>query len=524
MISMIERKDIISEYEQTGSIRAVARNLGIHRKTVKNYVNEYLVAKAGGDETLTAYLKSGPSYKVPQRERTVLTDEVCELINTCLRDNEEKRQRGDRKLCMKASDIHAAVGHAGFKASYSSVCKYIRTTLGHTEETEECFIRQRYKPGRDCEFDWGEMYLTIDGRRIRLYMAVFTMAYSNYRAAFLFLRQDTQAFLEAHRRFFRELGHVPHRMVYDNMRVAVKSFVGGKHPTDALIRLEAAYGFAHRFCNAHRGNEKGHVERSVEVVRRAAFCRVDTFESVMAAQVQVVYACSSLNTPLCIIEGSAEQKVEEEWEHMLPLVREVGCFEQQEYTVDKYGTVVIGKVHYSVPDNLVGKKVTALLYSNAVKVWYRGKVVCEHERTPLNGWKLDIMHYLGTLRRKPGALAGSVALYMLRDDLKLIFESHFSESPADFVILLQKTRDTGHCLDDIVEAEKKIRRRGQHVTLEAFNQALFSEERQEHGKDMRIGVSSRDIEERAMDGLKGVAALLESGINNHNTRSHGARA
>jgi transposase len=67
--------------------------------------------------------------------------------------------------------------------------------LGHTEETEECFIRQRYRPGQDCEFDWGEMYLTIDGRRIKLYIAVFTMAFSNYRAAYLFLHQDTQAFL-----------------------------------------------------------------------------------------------------------------------------------------------------------------------------------------------------------------------------------------------------------------------------------------------------------------------------------------
>lgn len=526
MISMIERKDIISEYEQTGSIRAVARNLGIHRQTVKNYVKEYLAAKAGGDESLTAYLKSEPSYKVPQRDRTVLTDEVRALINVCLRDNEEKRRRGDRKLCMKASDIHTAVGYAGFKVSYSSVCKYIRTTLGHTEETEECFIRQRYKPGQDCEFDWGEMYLTIDGRRIRLYMAVFTMAYSNYRAAYLFLHQDTQAFLESHRRFFREVGHVPHRMVYDNMRVAVKSFVGGKHPTDALIRLEAAYGFTHRFCNAHRGNEKGHVERSVEVVRRAAFCQVDTFESITAAQMQAVYACSGLNVPLDMIEGSAEQKMEEEWEHMLPLVREVGCFEQQEYTVDKYSTIVVGKVHYSVPDHLVGKKVTALLYSNAVKVWYRGKAVCEHERTPLNGWKLDIMHYLRTLQRKPGAVAGSVALYMLRDDLRLIFESHFSESPADFIILLQKTRDRGLGFDDVVEAEKKIRRRRQHVTLDAFNQALFSEENRKQGKDMHIGVSSRDIEKCAMDSLKGVAALLESGISSHghNTHRHGANA
>ena len=297
-----------------------------------------------------------------------------------------------------------------------------------------------------------------------------------------------------------------------------------KHPTDALIRLEAAYGFTHRFCNAHKGNEKGHVERSVEVVRRAAFCRVDSFESITAAQMQVLHACSCLNVPLDMLEGSPEQKVEEEWEHMLPLVREVGCFEQQEYTVDKYSTIVVGKVHYSVPDHLVGKKVVALLYSNAVKVWYRGKAVCEHERTPVNGWKLDIMHYLRTLQRKPGAVAGSVALYMLRDDLRLIFESHFSESPADFVILLQKTRDKGLGLDGIVEAERKIRHRRQHVTLDAFNQVLFAEGPRKSGKDMHIGVSSRDIEKCAMDSLKGVAALLESSINSHSTYRHGANA
>ena len=143
---------------------------------------------------------------------------------------------------------------------------------------------------------------------------------------------------------------------------------------------------------------------------------------------------------------------------------------------------------------------------------------------PINGWKLDIMHYLRTLQRKPGAVAGSVALYMLRDDLKLIFESHFCESPADFVILLQKTRDRGLGLDDIVEAERKIRRRRQHVTLDAFNQVLFQEEHQATVKDIHIGVSSRDIEKHAMDSLKGVAALLESGINSHNTGTHGARA
>ena len=43
---------------------------------------------------------------------------------------------------------------------------------------------------------------------------------------------------EAHRNFFRDIHGVPAMMVYDNMRVAVKSFVGGdKKPTEALMKM-----------------------------------------------------------------------------------------------------------------------------------------------------------------------------------------------------------------------------------------------------------------------------------------------
>ena len=44
-----------------------------------------------------------------------------------------------------------------------------------------------------------------------------------------------------------------------------------KEPTQALLDLRAHYLFSHRFCNARKGNEKGHVERSVEYIRRKAF-------------------------------------------------------------------------------------------------------------------------------------------------------------------------------------------------------------------------------------------------------------
>ncbi len=53
--------------------------------------------------------------------------------------------------------------------------------------------------------------------------------------AYLFRHQNTLAFMESHRNFFRDIHGVPAMMVYDNMRVAVKSFVGGdKKPTEAF--------------------------------------------------------------------------------------------------------------------------------------------------------------------------------------------------------------------------------------------------------------------------------------------------
>ena len=521
MISMVERKDIISAYERTKSMRAVSRELGLSRKTVKKYVLEYLTAKTGGDETLTAYLKSEPSYKPTPRGKRALTEEVCRMIDVCLRDNQEKRERGDRKLCMKATDIHARLVTLGYKVSYPSVCNYIRTTLGNADELQECFIRQTYPPGRDCEFDWGELYLTIDGRRIKLYMAVFTLAYSNHRTAFLFLQQDTQAYMESHQLYFKALGKVPQRMVYDNMRVAVASFVGGKRPTDALIRMESAYCFSHRFCNARSGNEKGHVERSVEFVRRKAFCELDSFNTIEDAQEHLVRTCSELNCPLCTYEGSADQKLEEELGRMLPLTKEIGSFEQQSYHVDKYGTIVMRGVHYSVPDNLVGKQVTVFIYSNKIVIYHGQEIVATHEKTPVNGWKLDLMHYLSTFGKKPGSVAGSTALSMASDDLRELFNEHFADCPSDFVLLLKKTRENDLTLEDLEASHCLMCSYGVKPSLQAFEQFLFGETEQE-GDKQQIGASSKEIEAYANNSLAGITAIMEKNIGTINTGSHAA--
>ncbi len=102
------------------------------------------------------------------------------------------------------------------------------------------------------------------------------------------IRQDTLSFKEDQILFFEHTGGIFHQVVYDNMRVAIAQFVGKteKHPTTALLELSRWYQFPWRFCYTAGGNEKGHVERSVEYIRRKAFAFKDEFASLQAVTMQ----------------------------------------------------------------------------------------------------------------------------------------------------------------------------------------------------------------------------------------------
>ena len=56
------------------------------------------------------------------------------------------------------------------------------------------------------------------------------------------------------------------------------------------------YGFKYRFCNVARGNEKGHVEKGIEFVRRKAFSIKMDFDSVEEANIHLKEKLLELNS------------------------------------------------------------------------------------------------------------------------------------------------------------------------------------------------------------------------------------
>lgn len=432
---------IIRSYRSGQSQRQISKELSISRRTVKKYIEGYemqLLRSADTSEAHSAYLSTAPSYRVSNRGKLRLTQEITDEIDQLLLKNQEKLSLGQRKQLLKKIDILEVLHSKGYDIGYTTVCNYISSKSKRVSE-KEAFIRQSYAPGSVCEFDWGEVKLRIDGVLIRFNLAVFTSAYSNYRYAMLYHHQDSLSFMESHVSFFSHIGGVYHTMVYDNMRVAVARFVGKyeKEPTQALLAMRGHYQFTHRFCNAYRGNEKGHVERSVDHVRRKAFAYTSDFADMDSAIAHLQRALTKINNTSQQLTGKSAQELfkhEKEVLYRAPLP--LKCCELVQLRVDKYATISYRSNRYSVPDNLVGHFVDVKQFSKTLEIYTKDVRVALHQRNySKQQWIINIEHYLSTFKRKPGALAGSAALAQA-GYLKELYHQHFNQTPRDFIELL----------------------------------------------------------------------------------------
>jgi len=517
---MDTKQEIIRRFfRENDSERKIARDLQINRKTVKKYLRDYLKAKdrcvaEGTQESLQEYSCSPPVYDTSHRRRRKLTDEIGAIICEQLEDNERKKREGLRKQIKRKIDIHEYLSSQGYRIGYTTVCNYIRD---HELSAREAFIRQTYQPGEECEFDWAEVKLQIAGEQKRLYLAVFTSSFSNYRYCDLYSRQDTLAFMESHNDFFAHTAGVFHEMVYDNMRVAIADFVGRteKQPTTALTNLAGWFQFRWRFCNVRRGNEKGHVERSVEFVRRKAFCDIDSFGSIDQAREHLKAALKRLNNQCSDPSGkSSAHLLNEEKDHLWKYPGEMECYLTSSLKIDKYATFSYGTNRYSVPDYLVGRMVEVKVYANRLKVYQNNLHLCTHERNySTYKWQIDIEHYLNTLSRKPGALHGSVALKQSPPCIKALYHRYFENQPRGFIDILLYCKNNQVAHESLIETVHKVSRLcPDDVSVDKIV-ALLGNQPAVQISPKLLPEKKDEIEDLSMQQLQEITRLVESGIN-----------
>lgn len=452
MLSLMDKQEIIiSHFLEGKSQWEIHRRTGFARKTIRKYINQYekkrnaIIEEKGDIEVLINDIVETPRYDSSNRSKNKLTNEIKEKIDFYLQENEVKRKTGMSKQQKKKIDIHECLIEEGFDISYSTVCNYIREVL---KDEKEAFIRQEYKPGDVAEFDWGYVNLEIDEKQKVVQMAVIATAKGNYRFAYLYHNQKMESFLDAHVRFFNHVDGVHKTLVYDNMKVAVAKFVSRteKEPTEELLRLSMYYGFKYRFCNVRRGNEKGHVEKSVEYVRRKAFSKKHSFKSLEEANNYLAEILENLNNkPNKIYNNKTPKEIlDDEKPYLINIIPSYDIARVEELRVNKYSVITIDENKYSVPDALVGKFVSVKIYPGKIIAYHNNVKVAEHIRNyGRQTWNIQIEHYLKTLKKKPGALHSSTAMQQMNPKLQTIYNKYYTTDPKDFIDLIEIISENG---------------------------------------------------------------------------------
>lgn len=447
-MTTMQRWEIINNKMQGLSDRKVAGKLGVDRKTVRYYWDQYTqIQKALKTESdpyqrmiLQEVITTGRRAGTGNHKRTACTPEAYSRVKSILKTEQEKdKLLGSHKQKLTIKQIHEILLDEGFVIGYTSV-KTIVNDL--RKKYPECFIVQNHPMGKRLEYDFGEAKLIIGGKRKRVYLAVFAAPASKFRWAYIYEKNNLEVFIDSHVRFFEKVGGVWEEVVYDNMKNVVSDFnFKQKKLNEEAVKLALYYGFRINTTNPRSGNEKGFVEGSVNYVRNQLFAKRFQFSSMDEVKKYVEEQLTNMND---------DKKF---FEEMLTLRVAPGPYRRYEARtchVDHSSLIRINNNSYSVPDKYVGKDLVVRIYVDEILIYdEHDKLLLRYKKSTAPGKTINIRHYINTFMRKPGALCDSLALRSI-PKLKFVYDTYYSRNPKRFIQLLKKNQ---HSPDDELAEE-----------------------------------------------------------------------
>ena len=372
------------------SQREIAKRLGISRNTVKKYIDGAVMPLA---------------VKSSQRSFPV-TGPVKDIVAGYL---DEDRQHNLLKQRHTAKRIYDRLcKEQGFTGGYST----IRDLVRRMKQQTKVYIPLEFDPGEAAQVDWGTAIAYIQGQRSVIQLFCMRLCHSAAIFVAAFPTQRYESFLMGHRLAFEFFGGVPRRLIYDNLKTAVKEG-WGRHVTQEQLPfqyLKAHYAFTSTFCNPGQGNEKGLVENLVGFSRRNVLVPIphveswDELQSILSQYCQdyVGHKIQGRPAPVGIM-------LTEEQKHFTELPRSsFDCAVKRTANVSDGSLVRFDHNDYSVPVHLIGQEVTIKGYPLTVEIWQKSTKVVTHRRSYRKGdVAYELIHYLPALERKPRAVTNA---------------------------------------------------------------------------------------------------------------------
>lgn len=404
---MIEIREILRLWLEGRGYREVARLSGTDRKTVRRYVDR---ARACGldrdgdfcqlsDELLAAVIAevrpNRPNGKSQAWEKIAAEhDQIKAWLDAGLR----------------LTKVHTLLGRRGVVVSYRTLNRYATTELGFGQRRTTVRVADG-EPGAELQVDFGRLGMLTDqadGRRRVVHGLIFTAAYSRHLFVYPTYRQtlhDVIAGFEAAWAFF---GGVFAVVIPDNMKAIVdKADATEPKLNDAFREYAQARGFAVDPTRIRSPRDKPRVERCVPYVRSSFFAG-EQFRDIDDCRARAAQWCAEVAG--LRVHGTtrlrpAEVFAIEEQPQLKPLPDEpfdIPTWTHPKVAPDRH--VQIARALYSVPGELVGRRLDARVDARTVKLYWRGELIKVH---PVVG--------PGRRRTDPADLPAEVSTYAMRD-------------------------------------------------------------------------------------------------------------
>jgi transposase len=358
------------------SQRQAAREMGISRNTVRRYLE----------------LPEPVRTETEPRRRPVF-DRVQPRLDELL---DEWSQRTTPKQRLTATRLHRQLREEGYEVGVTVVRDHMRE---RRRRQAEVYVPLVHRPGDEAQVDFFEVTAEVGGERRKAWQFVMRLMYSGHDYVRLYERQDQLAFLDGHVRAFAYFGGVPARVVYDNLKPAVRRVQFPRRDLSERFRaLSSHYLFEPCFARPGEGHDKGGVESRGRAIRLQHLTPVPRGETI--AEIG--------DWLLGEVGRHAPERVRERFDEERPLLRPepAVAFDPRHVravSVSRSALVKVEGAYYSVPARWAGLTATAHVGVDEITLHCCGEEVM-HPRRRFGERAVSYRHYLAELARKPQAV------------------------------------------------------------------------------------------------------------------------
>lgn len=330
------------------SLREISRQTGLHRETVKKYLDE---------SKLPVYTKVNRQSKL---------DSYHGLIEGWLSQQD-----------YQASRIHELLQCQGFDGSYDVVQRYVKKIKEQRDRV--AYVRFETRPGQQAQVDFGDFQMSCsDGTIITVYCFVMILGYSRNMYIEFVDKCTMPKFLACHQHAFGFFGGVPAEILYDNMKnVVIKRLVGSVEWNKTFEAFCIHYGYKPLVTPPYSPWAKGKVERPIAYIRNR-FWAGYVFQNIIQANSDVRQWINNVANQR--VHGTTKEKIEDRFNREKPylgnLPRQPFDISEKVYRkVYKDCQIAFDGNRYVMPHEYVGKKVLLKIRDGILRVFDDDKML-----------------------------------------------------------------------------------------------------------------------------------------------------